>query len=149
MQVLRSLGPQDDPRPLHFETRSPLEPRDIHDLRRLLWTELDRNGNEVPLTTIEVWCNETRCLAGLRFVYAHDTEATVGICLGERVTISLGVSEIAVAMDVGITSGPLGDVLVVRIAILVDSDAEACLLSLLTNRFVSFTPTPGIVGRTS
>lgn len=114
MEVPRGPGLRDGVGPLHFETRSPLESRDVHDLRRLLWTELDRNGNEVGLSTVEAWCDAERHLVGLRFVYGACTEATVGICVGERVAASLGVSEVPVGMDVGMSSGPLGDVLVVR-----------------------------------
>ena len=140
MEVLRSSGPRDAAQKLQFETNSPLKPRETHDLRRLLWTGLGRDGGEVALSAIEAWWDAEGCIVGLGFVHGACAETFVGICAGERVAVELGVGEVVVAMDVGITSGPMGDVLVVRIAFLFR--AETRKRGLLPPLLHDLSPTP-------
>ncbi|MBE3044478.1 hypothetical protein IMZ48_18300 [Candidatus Bathyarchaeota archaeon] len=147
MEVLRSSGSLGAAKKLQFETSSPLKPREIHDLRRLLWTGLGRDGGEVALSAIQVWWDAEGCIVSLRFVHGACAETTVGICAGGRVAVELGVGEVVVAMDVGITSGPLGDVLVVCIAFLFRADTRK--RGLLSPFSLDFPLHPKFFGRAS
>lgn len=93
---------------LIFDDASYLNARAKHDFRRFLWTDFDRWGDEVSLSSIDVFFNETH-LTGLRFLYGPNTERHIGLCEGERTRLDLqaGAGEVIVGMDVHLSSSPV------------------------------------------
>lgn len=55
IQVSRVLDTRDDSKELQFQSAHRMEPRVKHDLRRLLWKELDKDGKEVLLVAIHAF----------------------------------------------------------------------------------------------
>lgn len=84
---------------------------ELHDLRRFLWTEVDREGNDVRLSAIEAYFAPDH-LSGLRFAYGGQVERSVGHCEGELATLRLAPGEKIRAMAVDLQSEN-GHVLVV------------------------------------
>lgn len=117
MEIPRARTPRYDGNPLQFELPMGWEPRTVHDLRRLLWVEVDRQGDEVPLSAVQAFFDAEKRLTGVRLVYSADVEREIGICVGELVSASLGEHEVPVAMEADIRLGPgiSGSIIVVCI----------------------------------
>ncbi|MBE3041735.1 hypothetical protein IMZ48_03975 [Candidatus Bathyarchaeota archaeon] len=108
VQIVNTRNSRKAARPLRFHSKQSLSPRAIHDARRLLWTEMDGQGNATRLSAIEAFFLPNR-LCGLRFVYGT-VERTVGEFRGEYRVIHLAPTETIAVMDVL----PGGNVLAVR-----------------------------------
>lgn len=138
LEVLRARTPRYDGRHLQFEPDMRWEPRGLHDLRRLLWIEMDRQGNEVPLSAMQAFFGAEKHLTGIRFVYNADIQRAVGVCSGERAAVSLGADEVPVAMDLDIrrTPGAPGNIIVACITILGRRREGAALVAVLCSRLM-------------